>query len=160
MVTKSYTVTNTAKGIRGLNAVSGYVELDPGERREGVELSDAEYASAERTGYFEFGNAKAGSSADQEQEDALPGTHALLDKLAKDEGVTFPEGTRTVAEKQAAITAARDAAAADPGGAKPDELDNMSDDDLRSTAAALSGKSADEVASLDRDALLKLARGE
>lgn len=38
--------------------------------------------------------------------ESLPGTHAELDALAADRGVTFPDGTKTVADKQAVLAAA------------------------------------------------------
>ena len=162
MATKKYTVRNTTNGYRGLNAVSGYVELNPGETRENVEMTDAEYKNAVGTNYFAFGSDATAAGADGEGDD-LPSTHKELDKLAADEGVTFSEGTKTVADKQAAITAARGGGSTTPtdgGGAQPDELDKMNDDDLRTTAAAISGKTVDELKDTDRDGLLKLARGQ
>lgn len=49
------TVRNISPGFRGLNAETGYLEFNPGETREGVEITDAELKSARSTGYFEFG---------------------------------------------------------------------------------------------------------
>lgn len=67
MATKKYTVRNTTQGFRGLNAVSGYVELNPGEVRQGVEITDDEYRNAEGTNYFAFG-----ADAEQEPEPPAP----------------------------------------------------------------------------------------
>jgi hypothetical protein len=165
--TKKYTVRNTQAGIRGLNTVSGYRDLAPGETAENVELTTAEYESAKRTNYFAFGADAEAAAGEGGEGDALPGTHAELDKLAGSmPGFSFPDGTRTVADKQAAITAARAATADGTGGGVPtptaptDDLDNMSDDDLRNTASAISGKPVAELTDTSREDLLKLARGE
>jgi hypothetical protein len=158
-----HNVRNISPGIRGLNALTGYVELAAGETRPNVEMSQAEFENAKRTNYFEFdGPAAATGSGNQAEAEALPGTHKALDKIASDEKITFAAETTTVAEKQAAILAARAAKAggadSGTGNGQPDELDRMSDDDLRVTAAAIAGKSVDEVKDLDRPALLELAR--
>jgi hypothetical protein len=50
-------ITNTQVGPRGLNAISGPVMIDPGQSVE-VEMSEAEAAIAEATGWFEFGKAE------------------------------------------------------------------------------------------------------
>lgn len=160
-------VHNITKGIRGLNGLTGYVELEAGETRPDVEMTEAEFENAKRTGYFEFDGSGSGTSdqakAAEAAADELPGTHKLLDKLAADEvpPIVFGAEVKTVADKQAAITAARTARAAPAatgGGAQGDELDRMSDDDLRNTAAAIAGKPVTELADMDRDALLALAR--
>ncbi len=51
-------ITNTQVGPRGLNAISGPVMLDPGQSID-VEMSEAETAIAEATGWFEFSEAEA-----------------------------------------------------------------------------------------------------
>jgi hypothetical protein len=156
------TVRNTARGVRGLNAVEGYREFEPGQGGE-VTLTAAERKSAESTGYFTFG-ADAKDAEPTGDPAKLPGTHAELDALAAAETITFADGVKTVAEKQAAITAARAAKAGGgsvtTGGAQRDELDSMDDATLLTTAAALSGKPESELAGQDREALLKLARGD
>lgn len=155
-------VRNVAPGIRGLNLVSGYRDLAPGEFIESVELSAAEHKSAESTGYFEFGS-KAKSAAKAEAAATtgadLPNNVPKLKKLARDEGIDV--GTaKSAAALQAAIVAGRAAKAPPTPPVTPpsDDLDNMSDDDLRNTVAAITGKPAPDGA--DREALLKLARGE
>lgn len=50
--------------------------------------------------------------------------------------------------------------AAPSGEGQTDELDKMSDDDLRATTAALTGKTVKELEKTNREQLLKLARGE
>lgn len=160
------TVRNTTKGYRGFHAVDGYVELAPGETRADVELSDAERKSADGTGYFEFGaaaKAAARTAAPASNAAPLPNNVPKLKKLAKDEGIDL--GTATTAKDiTAAIVAARTAKAAaapvvPPPPGPADDLDNMADDDLRTTTAAITGKSVDELPT-DRAELLKLARGE
>lgn len=65
---KKTTLRNISRGPRGVNlADGGYLELAPNERRENVELTSDELASAKRTGYFAFGKA-----ADDEPEAAAP----------------------------------------------------------------------------------------
>jgi hypothetical protein len=163
-------VRNVAPGIRGLNTVQGYRDLAPGEFVESVELTDDEHKSADSTGYFAFGKAAktaetaapAGAAAPAPAEE-LPNNVPKLKKIARDEGIDV--GTATSADDlKAAITAGRATAAA--GGIAPpppgpaDDLDNMADDDLRNTVAALTGKPASDYADTDRAELLKLARGE
>jgi hypothetical protein len=48
-------VTNITKGPKGLNALSGPVEVQAGETVD-VEMNDAEVASSTRTGWFQFGS--------------------------------------------------------------------------------------------------------
>jgi hypothetical protein len=158
-------VRNVAPGIRGLNTVQGYRDLAPGELVESVELTDAEYKSAESTGYFEFGTkakkAPAAAPATSTAE-PLPNNVPKLKKLARDEGIDTGDA-RSAADLKTAITAGRAAKAAGgiPTPTPPsDDLDNMADDDLRNTVAALTGKPATDYADTDRAALLKLARGE
>jgi len=155
-----YDLRNTSKGIRGVNAVSGYREFGPGEVAEGVELSDAEYESAKRTGYFEFG-AAAKAEAEDETDDALPGNVPKLKKLAREEGIDLGTAT-SAADIQAVILSARAAKAAGsgipPSTPPADDLDAMSDADLRDTVQAITGKPAPDGS--DREALLKLARGQ
>jgi pyruvate/2-oxoglutarate dehydrogenase complex dihydrolipoamide acyltransferase (E2) component len=158
------TVRNTSRGFRGLNTKGGYLELGPGETREGVELDDNELASAKRTGYFEFGAkaAKAASAAAPAADTPLPNNVPKLKKIARDEGIDVGNA-KTVADITAAIVAGRAAKAtiappAPPPTPPADDLDNMADDDLRNTVAAITGKPATEYANTERDELLKLAR--
>lgn len=162
-ITKT-SVRNVAVGIRGLNLVDGYRDLAPGEFLESVELTAAELKSAESTGYFEFGKkaATAPPPPPPGAAEPLPNNVPKLKKIARDEGIDVGEA-KSAAELTAAIEAGRAAKAA--GGIPPvappaDDLDNMSDEDLRNTVAALTGKPATDYAETDRDALLKLARGE
>lgn len=172
-------VKNTARGMRGLHTTTGLVMLDVGEVREDLELSAAERKSAESTGYFEFG-AKAEAEPESGPRTDPDDTTAELDKrsiaelkdIAKAEGVTLPEqgtgdGGRVLkADIVGAIAAARASSTgaggvpADLGGgaSATDELDNMSDDDLRATVQALTGEEAP--ADADRETLLGLARGQ
>jgi pyruvate/2-oxoglutarate dehydrogenase complex dihydrolipoamide acyltransferase (E2) component len=167
-------VRNVAPGIRGLNTVQGYRELAPGDFVESVELTDDEHKNADSTGYFAFGKAAktaetaapAGAAAPTPTPtpaEELPNNVPKLKKIARDEGIDVGDATSS-ADLKAAITAGRATAAA--GGITPpapgpgDDLDNMADDDLRNTVAALTGKPASDYADTDRDELLKLARGE
>lgn len=47
-------VTNTQKGARGINTLSGAVLIGPGESVADIELTEAELAVAKATGWFEF----------------------------------------------------------------------------------------------------------
>lgn len=157
-----HTVRNTTAGFRGLNAVDGYVELAPGETREGVDIEAAELASAKRTGYFAFdGAADEAEEADEGGKALDKMSKAELEATATAEGVDISAATNN-AGRVAAIEAAR---AAKAGGAPtptpaPDDLDKMSDDDLRTTVAAVTGKPVGDYATTEREELLKLARGE
>lgn len=169
-------VKNTARGMRGLHTTTGLVMLDVGEVREDLELSTAERKSAESTGYFEFGAKAEAEPADAETDaDGLPEKVADLEKLATAEGIDLStiQGTGAnarvlKADIAKAITDKRAAAAGGTGGGVPadlgggasatDELDNMSDDDLRATVQALTGEEAP--ADADRETLLGLARGQ
>ena len=159
------TVRNVTRGFRGLNLADGtYLELGPGEMREGVELTAGERKSAEGTAYFEFGSAAAKEPAPAPAPGAagaeLPNNVPQLKKIARDEGVEL--GTaKKAADIKAAITAARAAKAA--GGAPTptppaDDLDNAADDDLRVIVAGLTGKPVEDYATTERDELLRLAR--
>lgn len=159
-------VRNITVGIRGLNTVDGYRDLAPGELVESVELDEAERKSADSTGYFEFGaKAKAAPAAASgaTAPAALPRNAPKLKKLARDEGIDVGEA-KTVDALVAAIEtgrAAKTAGGIPPTGNPPaDDLDNMSDDDLRNTVAALTGKPVTDYTDTERVALLKLARGE
>lgn len=163
----NYTVTNTAAGPRGINTVDGYAELAPGETRK-VDLSAGEHAVASKLDYFTFGEggaaAKAPSPPDNdgngEGGGSLPSNPMQLKAIARAESIDVT-GLTKGDELKAAILAGRKAKAAQAaGGGASDDLDKMDDDTLRTTAAALSGKSVEELADQDRDALLKLARGE
>lgn len=165
MATSKYTVRNTAPGPRGLNAGpkgENYLELAPGQTLHDVELSEAEHASAERTGAFQFGaKAKAAEKADQAADsgEGLPNNMPKLKGIAKAEGVDL-SGKTTVAEIQKAILDAR-AAKTPPAPTPPaDDLDNMDDSTLLATAAAITGKPVSELDGTDREGLLKLARGQ
>lgn len=154
--TQTGEVTNTAKGIRGLHTVEGYQEFQPGQTLT-VELSEAEYTSAKRTGYFAFGKAAAERAAEGADDD-LDVTVPNLKKLAVAEGIDLGDAN-TKAEIQGAIRKARaEKAAAGDAGGQPDDLDNMSDADLRTTVQAITG--TEPAADATREQLLKLARGE
>ena len=164
-----YTVRNIAAGPRGLNTGEKgeqYAELAPGQTLHDVELSDAEHKSAERTGFFQFGaKAKAAEKADQAADagEGLPNNMPKLKGIAKQEGVDL-SGKTTVADIQKAILDARATkaaeAAAQPPAPPSDDLDNMDDPTLLATAAAITGKPVSELDGTDREALLKLARGQ
>lgn len=156
-------VKNIATGIRGLHAKSGFVDLNPGEERDDLDIDAGELASAQATGYFEFDGA-ASSSDDQaaDEGDDLDTTLDGLEKIAKDEGIdlsavqgTGKNGNVLKSDVQGAIRTARAAKAA--GGTGGDELDAMDDDTLRTTVQAITGTEAP--ADADRAALLALARG-
>lgn len=158
MTATKYSVTNTAPGLRGLHTPAGFVELEPGETRE-VELTAAEFKSAESTGHFDFGGAKA-PVADAEPADDLDTTVAKLKEIATAEGVDLPHNA-SKADIQATIRKARDdkaAAAAGSGSGGGADLDAMDDETLRATVQAITGQAP--VADADRETLLKLARGE
>lgn len=168
MATSKYTVRNIAQGPRGLNAGpkgENYIELAPGQTLHDVELSDAEHASADGTGAFQFGaKAKAAEKVDAAASsgEGLPNNMPKLKGIAKAEGVDL-SGKTTVADIQAAILDARKvkaAAAATPPAPPADDLDNMDDPTLLATAAAITGKPVSELDGTDREALLKLARGQ
>lgn len=129
--TKKTAVRNIAPGFRGLNTTAGYREFNPNEYAESVEMTTAEFDSAKRTGYFRFG---AAAKADPKAEAA-----------DQEQPKPVPNPTETTGNGG--------------GGAGGDELDNMSDADLKTTTAALTGKPVEELPD-DRDQLLKLARGE
>lgn len=155
------TVRNTSGGYRGLNTVGGgYVELSPGQTVEGVDLSDAELASAKDAGYFEFGG-KATAPADDDGGKSLDKMNkAELEAVAAAEGVDLSAATNQAGRVEA-IEAARKAAAGGitPGAAAPaDDLDNMSDADLRTTVAAVTGKPETDYTDTSREDLLALAR--
>lgn len=58
-------VKNTQQGPRGLNTEAGPVLVEPGQTVD-VKLSDAELASARKSGWFEFG---AAAEQDEEQDE-------------------------------------------------------------------------------------------
>ena len=152
-------VTNTAKGMRGLHTLSGLVMLDPNETRDDLQISAAELASAKSTGYFEF-DGKAATTDDGDADSNLDDNSvAELEKIATDEGVDVSAITGTGANGRvlkADIVAAIEAKRA--GGARAgDELDGMSDDDLRATVQAVTG--AEPAGDATREQLLGLARG-
>jgi len=150
------TVTNGARGLRGLHTVNGFVELEPGQALS-VELTEAEFESAESTGYFVFGDAL--SLPGPVDVDDLDTTEAKLREIAAAEGIDLSTVTGTgangrvlKADVQAVIRAAREkSASADP-------LDDLDDATLIATVEAVTGKPAP--AEADRETLLRLARGE
>lgn len=153
--TQSGEVTNTAKGIRGLHTVDGYQEFQPGQTLT-VEMSEAEYNSAKRTGYFAFGKAAAEKAAAGSDDD-LDVTVAKLREIAVAEDIDL-DGATAKADIQEAIRKGR-AAKASAGGEQPnDDLDNMNDADLRTTVQAITG--TEPAADATREQLLKLARGQ
>jgi len=151
-------IKNTQRGIRGVNTVDGPLDIEPGATVDDVELSDGEYRVAKRTGWFEFGDESGGGGSGDpdggKSADDLDTTIAKLREIAAAEGVDL-SGLTAKADIQAAIRAAREAKAS---GA--DELDGLDDDTLRTTVAALTGKSVDELAETDRAGLLALARAK
>lgn len=171
-----HTFLNTAAGPRGINAIDGYAELAPGERRS-LDVSDAELKAAERAGYFDIGGkapapgtatgatGAGGGPLDRDASGAaggsLPGNVMKLKKIARDEGIDVGDA-KTVPTLQAAITAARTAKATAGGGTTTgtgnDDLDTLDDETLRTTTAALLGKPVDGLPT-DRGELLELARG-
>jgi hypothetical protein len=155
-------VTNTGKGLRGLNTVDGYVEIDPGSTLRGVQLAPAELKSAERTGYFKIvGEGKAPATDEHEDDgEGLPSNVPKLRKIAKEEDVDV-SGATSAADYQRLILAARADKAAKAGSGNQgggDELDRMDDATLRNTVQALTGTAPAEGA--DRATLLALARGQ
>lgn len=158
------TVRNVTRGFRGLNlADGGYLELGPGESRDGVELSSAERKSAESTNYFEFGSAAKAEPESSTDETAgeLPRNVPKLKKIAADEGVELGDA-KSADDITAAIVAARQAKAAGGVPLTPtppaDDLDNASDDDLKVIVAGLTGKPVEDYATTERAELLELAR--
>lgn len=157
-----HTVRNIAPGPRGINAVSGYVEIAPGQSITDLELTEAEFESAKGTGHFEFGKGTKGAPAPTtkpaENTGDLPKNVMQLRKIARDEQIDLGDAS-SVADIQAAIVAGRaaKAAAAAGGGGQADALDAMDDDALRDTVAVITGKPAP--ADADRATLLTLARG-
>lgn len=139
--TSKTAVRNIAVGIRGLNTVNGYRDLAPNELAEDVELTAAELESAKRTGYFRFGTAAKADPATDGGEDV-----ARLDNPTA--AVTGGPGGAGAGPAPAAV-----------GGGSTDELDKMSDADLKTTTAALVGKPVESLPD-DRKKLLKLARGQ
>lgn len=152
------TITNTAGALRGVNADSGLVYIEPGAT-ETLEISGGNLKSARAKSYFSF-DGEADESADAEStgdglDDKSVGD---LDKIIAAEGVTLPEtgsgnnGNVVKADKVAAIRAHRE------GSATPtDELDGMDDETLRATVQAITGD--EPPADADRATLLGLARG-
>lgn len=157
MATK-FTLTNTARGLRGVHSVSGFVNLEPGETRS-VELSDGEAAGL--ADYFTT-DGKAPAAPDGDSDSNLSDNSvAELEAIAAAEGVDVAAITGTGANGRVLksdIVAAIEAKRAAPAAPEGDALDDMSDDDLRGTVKAITGEDAPEGA--DRDALLALARGQ
>lgn len=158
-------VRNVAAGVRGFYLADGsYRELAPGVLADDLELSEAERNSAESTGYFEFGSAARATPEAPVDPNALPTKVGELKALAQVEGIDV-SNAKGAAELTAAIETerARRLAAGPIDGAprgRADDLDNLADDDLRDTVAALTGKPVADFADTDRDGLLSLARGE
>ena len=154
------TITNTAPGLRGVNTDEGLVYLAPGETRDDLDVSGGNLKAARAKSYFTFDGRVDESSDAEPQGDGLDDMSvADLDSLIAAEGVTLPEtgtgnnGNVVKADRVAAIRAHR----ASPS-ESADDLDAMSDDDLRVTVQALTGKEMGELADFDRETLLGLAR--
>lgn len=171
-----HTVKNNARAPRGLYDGKGrYREFEPGEVIADVPMTAAARKPLGKHFLFD----KAAETVDEETEaadnsdaDGLPETKKELEKLAKAEGIdvdaiqgTGANGGVVKADIVKAIEAKRAADATAQAGGIPetnpgpnDDLDNMSDADLRATVKVLTGEDAPEDA--DRTALLALARGE
>lgn len=148
----AHTFKNISTGIRGFNAVAGLVEIAPGQTAKDIDVTDAEVASSARTGWFEIDG-----STDAPDADDLETTVPKLRAIADAEEVDL-SGLTAKADIQAAIRAKRAAAGAASRAA--DAVDGMDDATLLTTAAAITGKPEGELQGLERDELLKLARGE
>ena len=165
----TYKVTNVTKGIRGFHSADGLVELNPGGVAEGVEISDAELKSAKRTEWFEIesgggghGDPDKGGKREAAPADDLDTTIPKLREIAEKEKVDL-SGMTSKGDIQGAIRLARASKGDGAGsgeGSGNDAIDAMDDETLRSTVAAITGQSAEDVAGLDRPALLALARGQ
>lgn len=155
----THNIKNISTGIRGFNSTDGLVEIAPGQTAEGVELTSGELKSSKRTGWFEIDGDGDDEQADEQPADDLDTTVTKLREIAKAETIDLGKLTAK-GDIQDAIRLARVAKATTGKGSGNDALDAMDDDTLRSTVQALTAKSADDVAGLDRDALLALARGE
>lgn len=89
MANVKLTITNIAKGPRGVNAKGGAVLLDPGQTAE-VEVSEAEAADLSKE-WFRVGKAKDEGAKSYEdmsraELDALAGTRGVDIKDAKNKG--------------------------------------------------------------------------
>jgi len=96
------TVKNIAKGPRGLHAKSGLVMLEPGETRTDLDISPAELASAQESGYFEIAgklSTEAKKTADLTEQEKLD--------AAKLGGVDEPTKSYTPEEIENLRTTAR-----------------------------------------------------
>lgn len=89
-------IKNVSDGPRVIHAIGGAQILQAGEERDDIELSDAEAASAARTGWFDGLPKAATKKAPPDKPDepaALKDmTKADLIELAKTEGVDLPSG--------------------------------------------------------------------
>lgn len=155
-------IKNTARGLRGVHTVDGFLYVEPGKTAD-VEVDSANLAAVKAKSYFELSGEQETDEPEPEGEqgDGLDDkTVAELDQIIADESVAVPEqgtgndGRVVKADKVAAIRAKRAAPAIETS----DELDAMSDDDLRATVAAITG--TEPAADADRATLLTLARGE
>jgi hypothetical protein len=152
----THNVKNISTGIRGFHSVDGLVEIAPGQTAEDIEINAAEYASMKRTGWFDVdGKPDEADEGDKAPADDLDKTIKELREIAKVEEVDLA-GMTSKADIQGAIRLARTA----KGSGGRDAVDEMDDDTLRTTVSAITGKSAEDVADLDRPALLALARGQ
>lgn len=145
-------ITNTARGMRGVNTVEGLAMLAPGETRS---LDVPEGELADLPAYLSTGAPVAAPVATDPDDptaalDAM--TVPALRALAAERGIKLPE-TGTGGEGRVLKA---DIVAAIVAGAKSDTLDGLDNDELRATVQALTGTEPD--ADLDRDALLALAR--
>lgn len=170
MATKTR-LLNSAAAVRGFyDADSVYHQLEPGES---VEAPMNEAVRKTLGDHWLFGDeadaaAQVADDVDNADADGLPETKAELEALAAKEGIDLStiEGTGANGGvvKADIAKAIADKRAAPAGGVPPrvdgpnDDLDNMSDDDLRGTVKVLTGEDAPEDAT--REQLLALARGE
>lgn len=78
-------------------------EHDKGQVFDGADVPKDRLEFGLEIGAIEKADGKASTSDDAP---SYPGTHAELDALADANGVEWPAGTKTVADKHAALTAA------------------------------------------------------
>lgn len=151
------TISNTARGQRGVHTVDGLVMLDPGESRP-LELTEAQVENARDTAGLSFDAPAASATGESAQDDLESKSIAQLKALAAEKGIVLPEtgtgdGGRVL--KRDIIAAIKNPTTApEPQG---DALDQMNDDELRATVQALTG--AEAPADATRADLLAQARG-
>lgn len=167
--TVTINVRNTAKGLRGINLPNGRVGyVEPGTESGPVDVTEAEAASIAAKSYFEVVGGTAPAKAGEPVDD-LDTDVGSLKTIAANEGVDLAalegkgsgaNGNVVKADIQKAIRDKREGKTPTPtppaGGAT--DLDAMDDETLRTTVQAITGQ--EPPADADREALLKLARGE